>query len=124
MVYRINLIYTLSVAQQSFILRILLINQWYIESQKPLATLFMSQKMGKTSAIAKFQNLIGKAIFMCPGKTFTSYVPSCTRICRRNRIVYKKPNVSRDSSGVLYYCRMPHRKTTNGFSILEHHDDD
>ena len=29
----------------------------------------------------------------------------------------KKPNVSRDSSGVLYYCRRPHRKTTNAFSI-------
>ena len=29
----------------------------------------------------------------------------------------KKPNVSRDSSGVLYYCRRPHKKTTNAFSI-------
>ena len=56
--------------------------------------------------------------FSCvQGKAFTSYLPSCIRICRRNRIVYKKPNVSRDSSGVLYYCRRPHRKTTNAFSI-------
>ena len=35
----------------------------------------------KNSAIAKFQNLIGKAIFVCPGKPFTNY------------------NVSRGSSG-------------------------
>ena len=26
-------------------------------------------------------------------------------------------NVSRGSSGVLYYCRRPHRETTNTFSI-------
>ena len=42
---------------------------------------------GKTSAKAKFQNVIGKAIFVCPGKNFTSYVPNCTHICRRKRIV-------------------------------------
>ena len=29
----------------------------------------------------------------------------------------KKPNVIRDSSGVLYYCRRSLRKTTNAFSI-------
>ena len=63
----------------------LFINQWYLESQKPLVTLIMSQKMGKTSAIAKFQNLIGKAIFVCPGKRFTGYVPSCTRK-KQNRL--------------------------------------
>ena len=90
---------------------ILLINQWYLESLRPLVTSFMSKKVkemfliekklqrscwiktvkqmhdGKTSAIAKFQNLIGKVIFVCPGKPFTSYPPNCTHICRRNRIV-------------------------------------
>ena len=30
----------------------------------------------------------------------------------------KKANVSRDSSGVLYYCRRCHRKTTSSFGIL------
>ena len=33
---------------------------------------------GKTSAIAKFQNLIGKAMFVRPGKVFMSYL--CTKL--------------------------------------------
>ena len=38
-------------------------------------------------ALGKFQNLIGKVIFVCPGKAFTIYEPNCTYICRRNRTV-------------------------------------
>ena len=102
---------TLSLAQSNFILMILLINQWYSESQKPLVTLPMSKKMkdrfsikkklkrpcwvkkvkhmhdGKTSPMTNFQNLTGKKVSVCLGKACTSYVPNCTGICRRNRIV-------------------------------------
>ena len=38
----------------------------------------------KNSSVAKFQNLIGKTILVCPGETFTDYVPNCIQICRRN----------------------------------------
>ena len=38
--------YTLSVAV-NFILMILLINQWYLESQEPLVTLLISKKKQK-----------------------------------------------------------------------------
>ena len=102
---------TLSVAQSNLMLMILLINQWYSESQKHVATLPMSKKIkerfsikkklkrscwvkkvkhmhdGKTSAMTNFQNLTGKKVFVCLGKACTSYVPNCTDICRRNRIV-------------------------------------
>ena len=37
--------YTLSVAQLTFILMTLIINQWYLETQKTLVTLFISKKM-------------------------------------------------------------------------------
>ena len=33
---------------------------------------------GKTTAIAKIQNLIGAAIFVSPGEFLMSYVPNCT----------------------------------------------
>ena len=33
---------------------------------------------GKTSAIAKFQNLIWKAISLCPEKAFTNFI--CTKL--------------------------------------------
>ena len=45
--------YTLSVAQSNFILMILLINQWYLESQKPLVTLFMPKKMKERCWVKK-----------------------------------------------------------------------
>ena len=45
--------HTLSVTQSSFALMILLINQWYLESQKPLVTLFMSKKMKERFLIKK-----------------------------------------------------------------------
>ena len=41
----------------------------------------------KTSAIGTLQNLIGKVIFVCPGKAFPSYVLNSTHISTRNIIV-------------------------------------
>ena len=40
-------------AQQNLILMTLLINQWYLESQKPLVTLFMSPKNGENFSNSK-----------------------------------------------------------------------
>ena len=72
--------------------------------------------MGKTSAIPKFQNLIGKTIFACPGKALR-VMYQIAPVFAEETESSKKPNVIRDSRGVLYYCRRPHRKTTNTFSI-------
>ena len=68
---------------------------------------------GKTSAIGKFQHLIGKTILVCTEKAFTSYVP----IFAEETESFKKPNVNGRSSGALYLCRRCHRKTTNVFVI-------
>ena len=45
--------YTLSVAQLTFILMTLIINQWYLETQKTLVTLFISKKMKERFLIKK-----------------------------------------------------------------------
>ena len=55
---------------------------------------------GKTSAIGKFQHLIGKAILDCTEKAFTSYV----HVFAEETESFKKPNVSGRSNGVLYLC--------------------
>ena len=50
---------------------------------------------GKTSAIAKFLNLIGTASrkVVCPGKSLTSYIPNCTHICRRQNLLRRPMSV-------------------------------
>ena len=121
--------YTLSVAQSSFILMIFSINQLYLESQEFLFTVITSKQLKerflikkkkrkivlgkkkkevkqihgeKNSSVAKFQNLIGKTILVCPGETFTDYVPNCIQICRRNTELPNQRGIVRGSSGVIF----------------------
>ena len=57
--------------------------------------------MGKTAAIAKFQDLIEKVIFVCPVKILR-VIYQIVLIFAEETESPKKPNFSRGSSGVIF----------------------
>ena len=99
----------------NFILMTLLINQWYLQSQKPLIIIPVSKK-GENFSNSKVPESDWKGDFRVSRKSiYELYTKLHLYLQKKWRMSIRSP-MSVEVQ-VVYYCRRPRTKTTNAFSI-------
>ena len=98
----------------NFILMTLLINQWYLQSQKPLIIIPVSKK-GENFSNSKVPESDWKGDFRVSRKSIYELYTKLHLYLQKKQSRLRSP-MSVEVQ-VAYYCQRPRTKTTNAFSI-------